>query len=262
MAQLASSAHVHALQVYGDAVMDEAPLLIVTNFHVTVFMRRSDNVLDKKLFASEPIWFDQTDPPLRACWVHALQQAQELRDLKRRLPRAVVPPTVEVYHIEQRPQQAHGQLGQQQHATAEQRAAAQQQAATEQQGPEAGSAPGSKRQRVAEQQVGEHSSSRRSARQRTMQKSLCLQARSEKGYEESSTHFSAAPVPAAASLSHPEAEEMLLLSELKVTDELLGVGPFGYTFKVCSTHICTTYQGFCMWKQSLFLVLYLFPYFN
>lgn len=40
------SAPLHAVQVYGDAVLDEAPLLILTNYHVTVFLRRSSNVQD------------------------------------------------------------------------------------------------------------------------------------------------------------------------------------------------------------------------
>ena len=43
------------MQVYGDAVMDEAPLLILTNYHVTVFLKRSEHVHDKRLWASEPV---------------------------------------------------------------------------------------------------------------------------------------------------------------------------------------------------------------
>lgn len=47
---------------------------------------------DKQLWASLPIWYDQSDPPARACWLYAMQLAQELRSLKVKLPRAVVPP--------------------------------------------------------------------------------------------------------------------------------------------------------------------------
>ena len=43
------------MHVYGDAVMDEAPLLILTNYHVTVFLKRSEHVHDKRLWASEPV---------------------------------------------------------------------------------------------------------------------------------------------------------------------------------------------------------------
>ena len=224
---------VHVLQVYGDAVMDEAPLLILTNYHVTVFLRRSHDVQDKRLWASEPIWFDCTDPPARACWVHALQQAEKLRELKQKLLRAVVPPTFEGYHIESRPQQAQG-------------AAVEQQATAEQQAAEADSAASSKRQRTsrsappvwvrtAEEQAGDPSSSGRTLQQqRTTCTSLCLRARSSKGmgYTETNTPVSAEAQPAVASLSNPEAEDMLSLSELNITDELLGAGQYGYTLRV------------------------------
>ena len=209
------STPLHALQVYGDAVMDEAPLLILTNYHVTVFLKRSEDVQDKRLWASEPIWCDQADPPARASWLHGLQQAQELRNLKQRLPRAVVPPTVQGYHIQLRPREAHRQR---------------QQAAGEQQATEAGSAACRKRQRNAD----EPGSSARPVRQRTTHVScLRLQARSPsgKGYEVDS-HSSPAPQPAAANLPDPGAEETLTLSELGLTGELLGAGQYGYTLKV------------------------------
>ena len=47
---------------------------------------------EERLWASSPIWYDQSDPPAQACWLYALQLAQELRSLKVKLPRAVVPP--------------------------------------------------------------------------------------------------------------------------------------------------------------------------
>ena len=192
--------------------MDEAPLLILTNYHVTVFLKRSEDVQDKRLWASEPIWYDQTDPPARASWVHGLQQAKELRDLKRRLPRAIVSPTVEGYHIQPRPQQAHRE---------HQQAAAEQQVAADQQAAEAGLA-----------------SSRK--RQRTRHVSLRLQARSPscKGYEVDS-QGSLAPQQAAANLTDSRAEETITQSELGLTGELLGAGQYGYTLKVTlesSTH--------------------------
>jgi len=217
----------HALQVYGDAVMDEAPLLILTNYHVTVFLKRSGNVLDKRLWASEPIWFDQTDPPARASWLHALQQAEELRDLKQRLPRARVPPTAEGYHIQPRPQQAHMQQ--------------QQQAAAEQQAEEAGSGGRSRQRRIAEQLAEEAGSGGRSQRRRIADQlaeepapiSLCLRARipSGKGYE---LDFQQPPTPppAAANIRDPGADETLAMSELGVTDKLLGEGQYGHTLKV------------------------------
>ena len=134
--------------------MDEAPLLILTNYHVTIILKRSDNVQDKRLWASEPVWFDQTDPPARASWVHSLQQAEELRNLKQRLPRAIVPPTVQGYYIQLRPQEAQGQR---------------QQAAAEQQAAEAGSGARRKRQRAAEQHAHEPSSLARPVRQRIVE---------------------------------------------------------------------------------------------
>ena len=134
--------------------MDEAPLLILTNYHVTIFLKRSDNVQDKRLWASEPVWFDQTEPPARASWVHGLQQAQELRNLKQSLPRAIVPPTVQGYHIQLRPREAQGQR---------------QQGAAEQQAGEAGSAARRKHPRAAEQQQDEPGSSARPVRQRIVE---------------------------------------------------------------------------------------------
>ena len=251
----------HVLQVYGDAVMDEAPLLILTNYHVTVFLKRSDNVQDKRLWASEPIWFDQKDPPARASWVHGLQQAGELRNLKRRLPRAIVPPTVEGYHLQMRRQEAHRQR---QQAAAEQQAAEagsaacrKRQRAAEQQADEPGSSARPVQQRIAKQQADEPSSSARPVRQRTTHVSLRLQARSPsgKGFEVDS-HSSLAPQPAAANLTHPGAEKTLTLFELGLTAELLGAGQYGYTLKVSlsAPHtIAPVAEGPALGTLSLFL---------
>ncbi|EIE27760.1 hypothetical protein COCSUDRAFT_39340 [Coccomyxa subellipsoidea C-169] len=81
------------LVVYGDAVIDEAPLLVITNYHMTIFLKRSAHVQNKSLMASPPIWWDSTDPPPRAAWLYLLQQADALYDQKKKLPRVLVPPT-------------------------------------------------------------------------------------------------------------------------------------------------------------------------
>lgn len=81
----------HSSQAYGDAVFDEAPLLVITNYRVTVFLKRSPDVKDKRLWASEPIWLDDTSPPPRVSWLHGLQLAHELQGWKASLPRADVP---------------------------------------------------------------------------------------------------------------------------------------------------------------------------
>jgi len=87
------------MQVYGDAVMDEAPLLILTNYHVTVFLKRSEHVHDKRLWASEPVWWNQQHPSARSCWLRALQVAEEMQHIKCKLRRMVVPQTAEGYII-------------------------------------------------------------------------------------------------------------------------------------------------------------------
>ena len=51
-----------------------------------------------------------------------------------------------------------------------------------------------------------------------------LAALQGKRYKETKTYFSAEAQPATAGPSHPETEEMVLLSELNITDELLGAG--------------------------------------
>ena len=89
------SALLHVVQAYGMAVVDEAPVFVVTSYNVSVFFKRSDAVEDKRLWASEPVWINQSDPPACAMWAHALQKAEELRSLKAVLPRTKVPPNVE-----------------------------------------------------------------------------------------------------------------------------------------------------------------------
>jgi hypothetical protein len=63
------------MQVFGDAVIDKAPVLVLTNYKVTIFMRRHEDVHDKCLQASTPVWYDQLDPPVRASWLYAMKEA-------------------------------------------------------------------------------------------------------------------------------------------------------------------------------------------
>ena len=89
------SALLHVVQAYGMAVVDEAPVFMLTSYNVSVFFKRSNDVEDKRLWASEPIWINQIDPSACAIWAQALQQAEELRGWKPMLQRAKVPPKVE-----------------------------------------------------------------------------------------------------------------------------------------------------------------------
>ena len=101
------------MQVYGDAVVDEAPLLILSNYLVTIFLKRSQHCWDKRLWASEPIWWDQTQPSARACWLHAFQLAAQMAPMKSQLPRRVVPQTMEGYKVsipQPHPQTGKGRL--------------------------------------------------------------------------------------------------------------------------------------------------------
>ncbi len=95
------------LQVYGDAIIDEAPLLFVSNYHVTVFLKRSEHVQNKQLWASEPIWWNRQHPSARSCWLRFLQVAKEMQDIKLKLPRMVVPRTASGYILPQVSNQVH-----------------------------------------------------------------------------------------------------------------------------------------------------------
>ena len=195
-----------ALQVYGDGVMDEAPLLILTNYHVTFFLRRSGNVLDKRLWASPAVWWDQAEPPARVCWLYALQQAQELQLLKPLLRRVAVPRTLAGYPL---PQQLDS-IGK----TA------------------SSSAPRpSKRQRSAQQ----------AAQPVTV---LEAQAKTGKGHEELTAAAAAEQLEPAVEggllpLNEPNVpgsftnESELGIDALALTDTLLGSGRFGQVLQVC-----------------------------
>lgn len=185
----------HASQAYGDAVLDEAPIFFVTNYHVTVFLKRSTDVMDKRIWASEPIWFDWTDPPARACWVHLLQLAVQMQPLKRSLPRVVVPSTVGVNFN----QQVH-------HAD--------------------------------DHAAEDDSIAARRVRRRVI-RSLDLGMRaccaSGKGHKIASKSLPAAAeqtIKVADSAGRLAAEDTVTLSELHLSDQLLGGGQFGHTLRV------------------------------
>jgi len=83
-------------QAFGDAVMDEAPLLIISNYEVTYFIKRNvQNVADKQLIVSPPVSWDSQSPHPLAAWLFCLHHASELWDdnAKSRLAHAEVPAT-------------------------------------------------------------------------------------------------------------------------------------------------------------------------
>ncbi len=55
------------VQAFGCAVEEEVAVAAVTNYMVTLFIKRPMDVRDKKLYVSDPVWFDQTQPPAKAC---------------------------------------------------------------------------------------------------------------------------------------------------------------------------------------------------
>jgi len=75
--------------------MDEAPLLLVSNWHTTfLFSRRLDDVRNKTLQVSQWAW-DSTDVPPLGAFLYVLHRAHQLwhNDAKQQLPRAGVPVT-------------------------------------------------------------------------------------------------------------------------------------------------------------------------
>ena len=250
------SERVHALQAYGDSVLDEAPLLAITNYDATIFMRRGEIVQDKHLYASEPVCFDDTHPSTRGSWLYGLQQAQELRSLKQVLLRADVPPTQKGNIIQAHPQHSYTlrqQAAADQQPAAEEQAVAELQAAragskrlrfVEPQAAQAGSAAGRRWLLAAEPQAAQAGSTGRQVRPRNTCVMLRLQAshHSGKGYEKLPSRSTAAqppapPQPPAAHLTDPAAEETVLLSELSF-GSLVGSGHYANTYEVslCASH--------------------------
>ena len=92
---------------------------------------------------------------------------------------------------------------------------------------------------AAEQHAANVASAAPRKRQRTTPASLRPQARSPSGKEyEADRHGTLASQPAAANVTDPGAENILTMSELGLTSELLGAGREGYVFKVrvCALH--------------------------
>lgn len=83
------------VQAYGDAVTDECPLLLVSNYHTTILLQRNvENVGDKTLQAAQWAW-DSTDVPPLGAFLYVLKCAHDLwrTGAKQRLPRLGVIPT-------------------------------------------------------------------------------------------------------------------------------------------------------------------------
>ncbi|PNH10899.1 hypothetical protein TSOC_002296 [Tetrabaena socialis] len=88
--QLKSARLITALQqCFGDMVMDEAPLGMVTRHNVALLLKRSSDVKDKMLYVSPPIGLDR----ILLAMLTLLQQAQQLEGLKEELRRDEVPNT-------------------------------------------------------------------------------------------------------------------------------------------------------------------------
>ena len=209
------------------AIVDGAPIFVLTNYNVTVFFKRSQDVRDMRLWASEPLWISDTDPPACAMWAHALQQVEELQSWKPMLPRADVP-----INVEEQQTQTH----QQQVDTQRQRLARVRLHSTDQSSASAGSAASDdsaassrKRKRTDEQPGEDHRAPIDAVRQRTADASMHLQACKplSKAYETNS-HTSPALEPSIGL----EMEETVPLSELGLTGECLGAFQYGFTLKV------------------------------
>ncbi|PNH10926.1 hypothetical protein TSOC_002304 [Tetrabaena socialis] len=88
--QLKSARLIAALQqCFGDMVMDEAPLGMVTRHNVALLLKRSSDVKDTTLYVSPPIGLDL----MLLAMLTLLQQAQQLEGLKQELRRDEVPNT-------------------------------------------------------------------------------------------------------------------------------------------------------------------------
>jgi hypothetical protein len=69
---------INFLQAYGDAVAEEAPLFVVSNYNATIFCRRDFfNVHNKGIWASPTITWDSPLLPPRAAWLYFMSVAQE-----------------------------------------------------------------------------------------------------------------------------------------------------------------------------------------
>ncbi|KAK9847066.1 hypothetical protein WJX84_003679 [Apatococcus fuscideae] len=81
------------IQAYGDAVMDETPILGVSNYETTLFLQRL-SACSKALRVSPVIYWDgRNGLPLRASCLWALEESERLRSLKPQLARHLVSKT-------------------------------------------------------------------------------------------------------------------------------------------------------------------------
>ena len=88
------------VQAFGDAVLDEAPGMIVSNYACTIFLVRSIDVHDKRLWVSPPVWWNDTEVPARACWLSFLNEMEQRIPWKRLLSRTQVPATGKGYSMQ------------------------------------------------------------------------------------------------------------------------------------------------------------------
>ena len=66
------------MQAYGDAVAEEAPFFIVSNYNATIFCRRDfSNVGNQDIWPSPTITWNSALLPPRAAWLHLMSVAQE-----------------------------------------------------------------------------------------------------------------------------------------------------------------------------------------
>ncbi len=49
----------------------------VSNYHVTLFFRRSSNPCDKTMYISDPIWHDDSQPSATASYLYMMQEASK-----------------------------------------------------------------------------------------------------------------------------------------------------------------------------------------
>ncbi len=63
------------VQVFACTVEEEVAVAAVTSYEVTFFVKRSMDVTEKKIWVSDPVWFDQTQPSARACWLNFMREA-------------------------------------------------------------------------------------------------------------------------------------------------------------------------------------------
>ena len=85
-------------------------MVLFTNYHTTLFLKRATHAVDKRLWASEPVWWGQKHPSARSCLLRFLQIAKEMQDCKCQLRREAVPRTATGYVINAYPQQTQAPL--------------------------------------------------------------------------------------------------------------------------------------------------------